>query len=232
MVTILKSGIRSPKLVLRFLKRKDPSGFDLIEIEKIAGIPKLVVEAGAFNGADTAMMAAMWPDSAIYAFEPIPELFVQAQNQTRQYSQVNLLQLALVNTDQKEVEINTFSMFDKPHGSSSILSPTLHLEVAPEIFFGRTIKVPAIRLDDWYKSIEGQSVDLLWLDLQGAELDVLKSGSNCLRNTKSLHIEVSLKPLYEGAPTFNEVDEFLREQGFHLVETRIPVLSGNAVYKR
>lgn len=232
MATILKSGIRSPKLALRFLRRKDPSGFDLKEIEKISGVPKLVVEAGAFNGADTARMAAIWPDSVIYAFEPIPELFVQAQNRTRQYSQVNLLQLALVSTDQKEVQINTFSTLDTPHGSSSILSPTLHLEVAPEVFFGRTITVSAIRLDDWYKSIDGQSVDLLWLDLQGAELDVLKSGRNCLRNTKNLHIEVSLQPLYEGAPTFNEVDEFLREQGFHLVETRIPVLSGNAVYKR
>ena len=230
--TIIRSGLRSPKLVVRFLKGKDPSGFDLFEIEKISGKPNLIVEAGAFNGVDTAKMARMWPDATIYAFEPIPELYLRAVNETKDYTQINLLPLALVNSDHSEVEINTFSANDEIHGSSSILPPTLHLEVAPEVVFDRAIVVPAIRLDNWYQQIEGQTVDLLWLDLQGAELEVLKSGLKCLANTRTLHIEVSLKPLYLGAPTFSEIDKFLGLAGFNLVESRIPVLSGNAIYKR
>ena len=227
---ILFSGLRSPKLVFRYLAGKDPSGFDLNEIERVIGIPSVILEAGAFNGEDTAAFAEFWPRSKIFAFEPVPELFEKAVTRTSQYAQIKIYDFALVNKNVDSIELNTFEDVSKPHGSSSILEPSLHKKIAPSVEFNRRLRVPARQLDDWYVQSELKQIDLLWLDLQGAELEVLKSGTKCLMNTRELHIEVSLRPLYEGAPTFKEVDSFLQGFGFELKKVRIPVLSGNALF--
>jgi len=217
-------------LVLRFLRGLDPSGFELTEIEKISGTPAVIIEAGAFNGVDTLKMSKFWPEAKVFAFEPIPELYDEAKLLTSGHNQIELFPFALVNSDRRRVKINTFYEMENKHGSSSILEPALHLKVAPQVKFDRVMSVPACRLDDWYSGMNGMTVDLLWLDLQGAELEVLKSGLNCLKNTRTLHVEVSLESLYDGAPTFEELHAFLLAKEFHLVEVRIPVLSGNAIY--
>lgn len=35
----------------------------------------VIVEAGAFDGNDTAKMALQWPQGIIHAFEPLPEIY-------------------------------------------------------------------------------------------------------------------------------------------------------------
>ena len=37
----------------------------------------IVVEAGAFNGADTKEISQFWPQGTIHAFEPVPEIFTK-----------------------------------------------------------------------------------------------------------------------------------------------------------
>lgn len=73
------------------------------------------------------------------------------------------------------------------------------------------IKIDTIRLDD-IKEVD--KVDFLKIDVQGGELDIFKSGVNKLKNAVAIHTEVSFIPLYEGQPTFGEVDVYLRSIGF------------------
>lgn len=61
---------------------------------------------------------------------------------------------------------------------------------------------------------EIQEMDFLKLDVQGAELDCLKSGIGKLRSCVFIQLEISFVTLYEGQPSFGEVDVFLRAQGF------------------
>ena len=57
--------------------------------------------------------------------------------------------------------------------------------------------------------------DFLKVDVEGADLDVLKGGIDTLtQNILGLQIEVSFIERHQGAPFFSEVDIFLREQGF------------------
>jgi FkbM family methyltransferase len=59
--------------------------------------------------------------------------------------------------------------------------------------------------------------DFLKVDVEGADLDVLKGGINALtQNILGLQIEVSFIERHQGAPFFSEVDVFLRERGFAL----------------
>lgn len=69
------------------------------------------------------------------------------------------------------------------------------------------------RLDDLPEVAE---TDLLKLDIQGAELDVLKGAANLLKRVVVISTEVEFVPLYKDQPLFADVDAYLRSQGFVL----------------
>jgi hypothetical protein len=54
------------------------------------------------------------------------------------------------------------------------------------------------------------------MDLQGAELLVLRSALDILPMVKCIHVEIGFRETYVGQPLFWEVDQFLKEQGFEL----------------
>jgi FkbM family methyltransferase len=62
------------------------------------------------------------------------------------------------------------------------------------------------------------NIDLIKIDVQGAELMVLRGGAHTLKRTTMLWIEVSFVRLYEGACLFHEVHDFMTSQGFRLLE--------------
>jgi FkbM family methyltransferase len=75
-------------------------------------------------------------------------------------------------------------------------------------------KVDTRRLDD-LDMIEG--CDFLKIDVQGAELDVLKGARQRLASCLVVHTEVEFVEMYEGQALFGDIDVFLRGEGmmFH-----------------
>lgn len=71
-------------------------------------------------------------------------------------------------------------------------------------------RVPTTRLDD-VAGIEG--IDYLKMDLQGGELAVIGGASRRLAEVVAVQTEVGFHRLYQGAPTFAEVDLALRSVG-------------------
>ena len=72
-------------------------------------------------------------------------------------------------------------------------------------------QVQTSRLDD----IENlRSPDFLKMDVQGAELEIIKNGKNALKNCLAIQLEVSYFNLYEKQPSFGEIDVHLRSLGF------------------
>lgn len=85
----------------------------------------------------------------------------------------------------------------------------------------REFPVATTRLDD---VPEASRCDYLKIDVQGAELDVLRGGERLLRDVLVIQVELEFLPLYGGQATFSDVEPWLRERGF-LLHT-IPLLSG------
>lgn len=57
----------------------------------------------------------------------------------------------------------------------------------------------------------------LKVDVEGADLDVLKGAEKQLRNTViGVQVEVSFNPRHVNGPLFSEIDQHLRERGFEL----------------
>lgn len=59
--------------------------------------------------------------------------------------------------------------------------------------------------------------DLIKIDVQGAELDILRGGKECLASAKDVILEAQHVDYNIGAPKFDEVIEFMKENGFELV---------------
>ena len=57
----------------------------------------------------------------------------------------------------------------------------------------KEIKVETISLSDTIKA----DVDLLWIDVQGAELQVLKSLKQKINNIKTIYLEVDIESRYK-----------------------------------
>lgn len=103
-----------------------------------------------------------------------------------------------------------------PSGMTSLLKPRAK---ALKFFNGferfgqvlRTASVQTRRLDDIE---ELPALDFVKLDIQGAELTVLKNGLNKLAGCLAIQLEISFICLYENQPGFGEVDVWMRSRGF------------------
>jgi len=103
--------------------------------------------------------------------------------------------------------------------------------------WGRVLATEVVdthRLDD-IRETEG--VELLKLDIQGAELMALRHAEKRLESTLVVQAEVEFLPLYVGQPLFTEVEAYLRNRGFmfhrfHPQVSRVvrPLLVDNNIY--
>lgn len=80
----------------------------------------------------------------------------------------------------------------------------------------RTERVRVERLDEWMLRDGEARVDVLKLDVQGAELQVIEGAGTALDQVRLIEVEVAFTPMYLGQPLFGEVDAALRERGFAL----------------
>lgn len=61
---------------------------------------------------------------------------------------------------------------------------------------------------------EAHGMTMLKMDVQGAELDVIRGAAQVLQSAVFVHLEVQFVQLYAGVPYFSDVDVAMREQGF------------------
>jgi FkbM family methyltransferase len=72
-------------------------------------------------------------------------------------------------------------------------------------------RIDTRRLDDLDQV---DDIDLLKIDIQGGELAVFAHGREKLKNAVAIQTELQFVNLYEGQPSFGQVDQELRAQGF------------------
>jgi len=189
----------------------------------------IILEAGAHKGKDTVEMAKQWPSGTIFAFEPVPELFEKLTKNTRKFKNVHCYQLALGTSSGQQPMFISSGASD---GSSSLLPPKTHLQYYPTVFFDKKVEVQITTLDDWAASHGIGHIDFMWLDLQGMELDVLKSGLHILTTVKAIYSEVSEIENYEGQCLYEEFRDWLVMQGFYVEREETTNGNGNVLFVR
>lgn len=192
----------------------------------------IIVEAGAYNGCDTVELSKTFPSSSIYAFEPVPQIFKELQEKVEGINNIYTFPLALSDsTGCAKMHISKDpSKPESPSQSSSLLAPKDHLLYAPNVSFNEILEVPTISLDDWAESNGIDHVDLLWLDMQGYELNMLRASQRVLKQVKVIVTEVEFVEAYEGQYLFNDVKSWLESEGFEMIEIHYQSWFGDAIF--
>lgn len=191
----------------------------------------VVVEAGVYNGQDTALFCQYFSEGMVYGFEPVRNAYKEAVSRTQHFSNVEIQNKALSDISGK-AKMHYSDRFSDLWGSSSLLKPKDHLWFHPEITFNEEIEVETVNLDDWLENKQLEKVDLMWLDLQGSESVVLSAAPKTLSVTKYLYCEVSLIETYENVMKYPDFKHFLVSNGFEPVFEDLPWKDmGNVLFK-
>jgi FkbM family methyltransferase len=150
----------------------------------------------------------------IVGFDPLADRLEQRElAEGRRGGELTLLPYALGDGRVHTLHVNnddaTSSLFPLNEALTSRLN---HLATLHTV---RTVEVETRRLDDVLP--EGP-VDLLKLDVQGAELMVLQHAGSTLARTAVVHCEVEFAPIYDGQPLFGDVAAVLARNGFSFVD--------------
>jgi len=203
-------------------------------LRSLLGDQPLIIEVGAHIGLDTEEFALAFPRGTVIAFEPHPRLHSQLTDRTRFYPNVTCFGVAL--SDGPSVR-----RFHQSSGSSdasgSILTPTRHLSRHPSVTFlaqDQTVVVTTT-LDAYVEAAGIDKISLLWIDVQGAELLVLKGSLKSLAHIDWIYVEVAPTPLYEGGATYSDVQRHLERFGFKVFKEYLPAEwcgEGNVLFHR
>jgi len=175
----------------------------------------VIVEAGAFDGRDTRRMAHHWPNGMVHTFEPVPELFIRLERHLAGLHNVRCYQLAVSNSNGQSL----FHVAEKPQSpgvacqAGSLRPPKERLHHS-RIHFPRTTMVKTVTLDSWAEWHDVPRIDMLWLDVQGHELSVIKAAPRLLKTVSVIHTEVAFSERYEGQEQYDEVKSWLVGYGF------------------
>jgi FkbM family methyltransferase len=108
--------------------------------------------------------------------------------------------------------------------SSSLLTLGTHKEVYPNIVVSEIQKVQKKKLTTFFAEhpeINPLERNFWVLDIQGSELNALRSAGDYLNSVDAIFSEINTKYVYEKCGLLSEMDDFLKEKGFKRVLTAL-----------
>lgn len=119
--------------------------------------------------------------------------------------------------------------------SSSLLELGTHATYYPDIVVTRSFHTETQTLPEFFKTYSlSPSLYNVWnLDIQGSELSVLKGAESMLSGVDAVYTEVNEEEVYKKCGTIDQLDEFMKRNGFSRKLTRMmPEKWGDALYVR
>ena len=196
--------------------------------------PNVIVHAGASLAQELERYEALGARHVVW-IEAVPAVAEQMRDRVAERSSGRTthtcVQAVITDRDGDDIIFNHFNNFD---ASSSIFRGTevLHDKWPKLRETGETSVLKSSRLDTLLGGlgVRPEDVDVLILDIQGAELLGLKGAGVYLDHAAFLEVECSVEPIYEGGALFGEVNALVESKGFaRLSETP---WHGDVVYVR
>lgn len=170
-----------------------------------------VVELGARTGEDEPWIRGCCCEDPCYIMvEPDMQNAQLILNHPRGLDRNRRLILGAVAEYDGEAKFHvSWNPADGSRTSGSIRQPTGHAIYYPNTEFTGINTVPCWKLDSIFRKEWLTKIDLLWVDIQGAERDMIAGGQGALRRSRYLFVEVESAELYQG--------QALREELFALL---------------
>lgn len=174
-----------------------------------------IVDVGVCYGEFTDLALPYFHPEKIWMVEADPKLAEQLKEKYRNVPECEVTHAAIAD---RSGEL-TFRINE--HRPSSSVLP---IGDQTGSIFGKSMRemesvnIPCQTLDDYFAEHDIASVDLMKVDIQGAEKLLIKGGETALKKVSMLYIEVLFEECYRGCALFSELDPLLRAAGFKLRE--------------
>lgn len=172
--------------------------------------PLLIFDVGANVGQSVLTLKEKFPASTVYSFEPSPTTFKTLEQNVNHLNKVKLWNCGLGSAS----GVQTFLVNTYPD-MSSFLKPG-------ESAWGKVeseISVDVKTVDSVCEEVGIDKIDILKCDTQGYEMEVFRGASQMLQENRIslLYFEVTFSNMYEGAPGFDQLFQYLTQHNFSLV---------------
>ena len=138
-----------------------------------------IIEIGSKDCQEALTFTKLFPNAHIVSFECNPKLLPQCRTNAAKSNNITLIEKCVTdNTDN-----HLFYLPKNLDGTASLHQPN---------FLYDTVNVDTIRMDQF---LTDQTVDLLWIDVQGAESKVLNSFGSKLNQVNTIYCEVDVSPI-------------------------------------
>jgi FkbM family methyltransferase len=188
-----------------------------------------IFELGSRDLIDAIKLSIHFQNSMIYAFECNPDCLVECSKN------ISVLRGDLqkrIHLVEKAISLNNglvlFYPFDLKQydnmGASSMLKIDFSKRSQDDPDYNRPnpqteTVVLGTRLDTYMQEHDISNIDLLCIDLQGYELNAIKSLGSKLRDIKYIITECSIQSTYTDGTTFKELSEYLGMYGFTYISS-------------
>ncbi len=180
--------------------------------ERVTG----VLHCGAHLGEEAREYdEAFGPDVPVWWVEGNPAVFDKITAALRPYPSQHLVRALLADVDGDRRQ---FHVTNKDGMSSSLLEFGTHATLHPDTVFVEHLTLPTRTVDSLVAELGITGVNLLVMDLQGAEGLCLAGASELLPSIDFVMSEVNASELYIGNVMVGELDRML--QGFERTETQ------------
>ncbi len=209
--------------VRRFSGNEEQDAFEiqaLLTLER----PRVIFDVGAYVGTVTIKYHKIFPEAIIHAFEPSPEAFEQLKTNVEGIKNIYLHKQAISNEDHiLMMNSNNYS------ATNSILStdPNGIRYWGPDLL-GTTqgqFQAETTTIDTFCQKNSIDYIDILKLDIQGAELQALKGAHELLscKRISVIYFEMIISPTYRGQGKFHECLQLLDSYGYELFDIFDPL---------
>lgn len=178
----------------------------------------IVLDVGANSGQYAQELRSIGYKERIISFEPLSSAYAQLVNNRKLDALWKVFNLALGDRDEKAI----INIAGNSYSSSILKMLPAHLKSAPASGYIGQEQIEIAKLDSIFDSLhlEGNNI-YLKIDTQGFEENVLRGAENSLQFINTIHLEMSLTPLYHGELLFPEMYALLCGKGYQMVSVEL-----------
>jgi len=168
----------------------------------------IILDVGTRDAKQSIEFFAHYPKAKIYSFEANSDTYKRALANTQHTNNIEVFNLAIADYDG---EIPFYKVKPPKEGVSSVTGIPMDLNY-------EELKVPCMRLDTWAKNVGVSKIDIIWADLQGAELKMLLGLGDLLKTVKAFQVEVIyFHNHFKGCNSYRDIVDFCEDNSFKCV---------------
>ncbi len=174
----------------------------------------VIFDVGAHVGMTAKEYLKIFPKSKIYSFEPTPNTFNILNKNVLKHENIRAFNLALSSTKgEASFFVNNSSL------TNSLLEVSDNYAVRDiGLKMVTKVRVKTDTIDCFMSENKIPKIDLLKIDVQGAELEVLKGAEIALKSQSIdlIYLEVEFFRLYNNQPLYHHLAIYLENFGYQL----------------